>query len=132
MAKIKLNLIFFLFCISIICQGQNIVPNASFEEVYRKQCNLFANPEEFEASVKDWMVPTRSVPVIPSTGTSKDCWTYIDTVSYSYYKPRTGENMASICVGALNSDFRSYLQGIHPIKYIFIFIYKSTSFAQNR
>ena len=82
-----------LMLIGSSLKGQNLVPNASFENIALSHiCITFGYPQEFERAVEDWLSPTKSAPNIFSTQISKGCWCHLKE-----FEPNSGASCAIFC-----------------------------------
>ena len=100
--------------------AQNLVPNPSFEEYEKLECNLnapinppFENPKIwFQSILKDWILPTKIPAQVYSTRLSNDCLanpTHLFNKGY----PKDGFNMIEIeLLGLylLHFDTRAYIE----------------------
>jgi hypothetical protein len=97
------------------CQAQNIVPNASFEELYKLPgCDIIADKAEFESTIKEWMLPTKSTTDLFSTDVNDTCITSQPNSSATNFwvptgkqMPRTGKAFAAIYESIY---YREYLE----------------------
>jgi len=99
--------ILFISTVVATSVGQNLVPNASFEEVTQSFCGDFATVERFEAVVTEWTLPTLSRPRLSDKDTAPDCWNHISNADL--IQPHTGRRMVLMFFGS-EFNYRNYLQ----------------------
>ena len=90
-----------------VSAAQNLVPNPGFEEVNQNYCGDFGKVEQFEATMKNWILPTRATPRISDMDVTPGCWNYIG--DSDFIRPRSGRRMILLNFFS-GSNYRSYLE----------------------
>ncbi len=114
MKKLK-TLVLLLTC--GISNGQNLVPNPSFEDTATVFCGIFL-VADFNSSVNYWNSPTQGTPDLYSTAVNQSCWNYQPNSTYGgpiglkgTQLPRTGEIFAGLgCYTISGFNQREYIQ----------------------
>ncbi|TNE78499.1 MAG: gliding motility-associated C-terminal domain-containing protein [Bacteroidetes bacterium] len=96
----KALLTFILVCFSLAVYSQNLVPNPSFELLYRCPSKHTQHYNEFDTMIYDWKIPSWGTPDIHSICTNHPrlsvplSYQEYNSTSYcySYQQPRTGSN----------------------------------------
>ena len=111
---------FFSIIIISVClqaNGQNLVPNSSFENYGTLPCSWITSQTGFSNAIQDWIMPTSGSTDIFSTLVNTTCFAHClstSTAAVGQQLPRTGNVMSAIltygsgCGG--NPDYREYLE----------------------
>jgi len=97
-----------LICATVTLSfAQNLVPNPSFEQVNQNYCGDFALPEQFEATMKYWILATRAKPRISDKDAGPGCWNYVS--DSDPIQPHSGKRMILLNLHS-GASFRPYLE----------------------
>lgn len=106
----------FFLSIALLVSGQNLVPNPSFEKLYKCPNDHTRWYTEFDTMIYDWKIPSLGSPDIHTTCTSDSSisvpFDYKELLfgkrCYSYQQPHSGNNfleLANSSSGYKNGDF---------------------------
>jgi gliding motility-associated-like protein len=95
----KLLVLCLFSSLSVIAEGQNLVPNASFENTKEIRCHWTSKASDFVAIIHDWQLPTGGTADIYSIHADSNCIMNCESTSIARYGrqlPRSGDKMAGI------------------------------------
>ncbi|MEO5570259.1 MAG: T9SS type A sorting domain-containing protein [Bacteroidia bacterium] len=113
----KLHYLIILMLACRICEGQNLVPNSSFEDTANVFCGVFS-VTDFNSSINYWYTPTQGTPDLYSTQINQSCWNFQPNSTYGgpvclkgSQLPRTGSVFAGLaCYSIPGLNQREYIQ----------------------
>ena len=114
--EIKKLLTLFVIVLCLQVNGQNLVPNPSFESYGNLPCSWVTNENTFNNALDDWYMPTDGSTDVFSTLVTTSCYSHCFSTNGSspgQQSPRTGDVMTAILTWGSgcgsNPNFREYI-----------------------